>query len=136
VNIVLAGSRAIPLVSVRLIVVKLLSELVSEDPKLRILLRHPVSASPAAFETMTADIADSLSIPVQWCYPDPRGGREGTYVRDAHMTAMADHVFAFFTPDTLMEGGTGHVVDKAIDKEIPVTAYEVDETGLRWVGSM
>jgi hypothetical protein len=83
-----------------------------------------------------AHLCDEHELEVQWCYPDPRGGREGTYVRDAHMASMADHVIAFFTPNTLMAGGTGHVVNKAIDKDIPVSAYEIDEDGLRWVGSV
>ncbi len=119
------------------IVERLVAELChNDDEHVRILLRSPVGGPPAEFEALVAELAEGYGVPVQWCYPDRRGGREATYVRDAHMTAMADHVFAFFATETLMEGGTAHVVDKAIDKEIPVTAYEVDEDGLRWVGSL
>jgi hypothetical protein len=50
------------------------------------------------------------------------------------MADMADTVVAFFSPESLMTGGTGHVVEKAIDKETPVYAFEISEEGLRWEG--
>lgn len=141
-NVVLVGNAQVPRKYAeglaRSLLETLSSSVASGSKSVRILLRRPVSAPIGPFEASVAEIADDLGLSVRWCYPDPRGGREGTYVRDAHMVQMADVVFAFFTPEALKTGGTGteHVVQKAIDKEIPVHAYEIDEDGLRWVGSV
>ena len=134
-NVVIAGSTETPLTSIGKVLEILIQEMSRNNPKPpRILLRRGLHSAISPFEAYVAELARLSGLEVQWCYPDRRGGREGTYVRDAHMVQMADHVIAFFTPETLMAGGTGHVVQKALDKEIPVSAYEVDEDGLRWVG--
>lgn len=139
-NVVLVGSRKVPqeyAESIGRVLLRALRDNATEPEKpVRILLRKPRSDPPAPFEQSVAGIAAEIGLEVQWCKPDRRGGREGTYVRDAHMVQMADRVLAFFTPETLMSGGTGHVVEKAIDKAIPVHAFEIDENGLRWVGDV
>jgi len=137
-NVCIVGSHTLPISPLMGIVDKALdSLLVVGDPKPpQILLRRPLKATPGAFEVLVSIAANARGYDVRWCYPDRRGGREGTYVRDVHMVGMADLVLAFFTPGSLMNGGTGHVVEKAIDKDIPVQAYEIDEKGLRWVGSV
>ena len=132
-NIAIVGNRAVDLSHARPIVESYLSQVLPISPKVLVRSRR---SGLAPFESMVASIAKGLKIEVVLCKPDPRGGREGTYVRDAHMAQMADQVLAFFAPHTLMAGGTGHVVEKAIDKERPVVAYEIDATGLRWVGSI
>jgi hypothetical protein len=139
-NVVVVSSRKVPHKYVRsiagVLIQALLDNATEPEKPVRILLRRPITGAPAPAEGLIAEIAARLGAEYRWCYPDPRGGREGTYVRDAHMVNMADMVLAIFTPDTLMQGGTGHVVEKAIEKSVPVHAYEVDESGLRWVGDV
>lgn len=51
------------------------------------------------------------------------------------MVAGADLVIAVFPPTKPMEGGTGHVVEKAIDQRVPAYAYTFDDrTGFARVG--
>jgi len=49
--------------------------------------------------------------------------------RDYDMVEHAVAVLAFFAPDQEMEGGTGHVVQAALARNIPVEAYRLGETG-------
>ncbi len=61
----------------------------------------------------------------EWVMPDPIGGREATYVRDVEMTRRADLVLCFFSSDR-MEGGTEHIVEKALDVQTPVYSWGFD----------
>ena len=45
------------------------------------------------------------------------------------MVANADLVLAFFPVGEEMTGGTGHVVEAALAREVPCQAYAVDEKG-------
>jgi hypothetical protein len=67
----------------------------------------------------------------------PKGeGRAGTFKRDYELVEKADAVVAFFAPEQEMEGGTGHVVKAALDREVPVEAYGLDDKGeLTLIGS-
>lgn len=65
---------------------------------------------------------------VEWYSPDP-GGRDQTYRRDYELVETADEVLALFDPARVMEGGTGHVVESALLRRIPVRAYVVHEDG-------
>lgn len=63
-------------------------------------------------------------------------GRAAVFERDYTLVDNASRVYAFFSPGGVMEGGTGHVVKAALDREIPVEAYTIDDDGhLVWVGS-
>ena len=137
-NVCIVGSHTLPIPPLLEVMDKALDALrAAEGTKPpQILLRRPLHVAPNPFEIVMSIAAHARGYDVRWCYPDRRGGRAGTYVRDVHMVGMADLVLAFFTPGSLMNGGTGHVVQKAIDKDIPVQAYEIDEKGLRWVGSV
>lgn len=140
-NVCIVGSHSLPIPPLLEVMDKTLDALrsaaaVASSKPPQILLRHPREGVPGPFEALVSIAANARGYDVRWCYPDRRGGREGTYVRDAHMVGMADLVLAFFTPGSLMVGGTGHVVEKALDKDIPVQAYEIDESGLRWVGGV
>ncbi len=66
-----------------------------------------------------------------------RGGqREENYRRDVDMVAASAFVIALFHPERVMEGGTGHVVEKALDQGKPVTCYTLGVNGqLILVGS-
>lgn len=54
----------------------------------------------------------------------PGGG--SSFSRDNQMVARCSHVYAFFAPGQLMEGGTGHVAAVAIQADIPLIAYSID----------
>ena len=56
-----------------------------------------------------------------------RGGREANFERDASLVTYADRVEAFFDPEHIMEGGTGHIVEVAQRIGKPVRAWTVDE---------
>jgi hypothetical protein len=62
-------------------------------------------------------------------------GRESTFNRDYALIDGADKVYAFFEAQNVMYGGTGHVVQAAIAKGVPVEAWEITEEELRLVGS-
>lgn len=62
--------------------------------------------------------------------------RRSVYLRDYAMVRSSDRVFAVFSPERVMTGGTAHVVKAALDEEIPVEAYTFDEDGtLLFLGS-
>lgn len=70
-----------------------------------------------------------VEIPIRYCVPE-EGGREQVFFRDIEMVAAADVVICVFDEARPMEGGTGHVVEKAQDRTVPVYAYAyVTETG-------
>jgi hypothetical protein len=70
-----------------------------------------------------------LSLGKQFRTYAPTSQRAGVYNRDIGMVRQASAVFAVFSPDRVMEGGTGHVVKAALDAEVPVEAYTLDEDG-------
>jgi hypothetical protein len=55
--------------------------------------------------------------------------RGGAFVRDLALLNDADKVIALFAPDKVMEGGTAHIVNKALDERKEVEAYTVDDEG-------
>lgn len=63
------------------------------------------------------------------------GGREENFKRDMSLVSYADRVEAFFDPDHVMEGGTGHVVEVAQRVGKPVRAWTVEGEDLVLVGS-
>lgn len=94
-----------------------------------VLLRHPKTASrrPGGFERMVAKLAPILGVTVEWFRPE--GNEKGnTFNRDLDMVAHADRVVCFFTTDQ-MDGGTGHVVDAAMNKGVPVEGWWIDSDG-------
>lgn len=102
-----------------------------------VLLRHPLGKRPAGpLERTVAEMANELGFNVQWCRPAP-GGREQVYRRDFEMVEQADGLLAYFALRGVMTGGTGHVVDAAISRNIPTRAFAYDpELGmLTLVGS-
>ena len=127
-----AGSGALSLTpeTARLV----LGELESLDTDVKeILLRRPRGNYPRPFEALVNAMASQMDFRVTWFKPS-LGGRSATFLRDVQMVMAADEVVCFFPPDHLMEGGTGHIVEKALDQEKPVRAYELSPAGLRWIG--
>jgi hypothetical protein len=52
------------------------------------------------------------------------------------MVEAVDSVIAFFSEGNIMVGGTGHVVDAALMKEIPVAAWEIGRSGFYHIGAL
>lgn len=66
----------------------------------------------------------------------PIGDRSTVFDRDYRLVEGADMVVAYFDPANVMLGGTGHVVKAALDRQIKVEAYTVNDDGeLELVGS-
>jgi hypothetical protein len=99
-----------------------------------ILLRKPLRRPPRPFEGLVALLAQAMGFEVTWHAPAP-GGRAMVFLRDVEMVTKSDQVIAFFSEKDVMSGGTGHVVEKALDQQRPVRAYAIMGDQLRLVGS-
>lgn len=130
-KVAVVGNRALVLEQV---VDHLLRTLVSLPVDTVVLLRKGRKTPAGDFESLTQALCLQLHINYEWCVPD-EGGREAVFQRDISMVDQADAVVAYFAPDSVMEGGTGHVVEKAMDVDRPVFAYAPTGPGLvTWVG--
>lgn len=98
-----------------------------------ILLREPRKQERALFERNISLIAENLGYEVEWFAPD-EGGRGATFRRDYDMVESADWVECFFSPDAAMEGGTGHIAEAALNREVPLYAWSVDGGKLLRIG--
>lgn len=100
-----------------------------------ILLRRGNKTPPGRFEQLIAElIRQSGHLELRWMLPDPEGGPGAAFNRDNEMVSLADLVLAFFDPERVMAGGTGHVVETAVDRHVPVYSYAFDETEMQRVG--
>lgn len=130
-KVAVVGSRAVDL---REISDHLLKTLVSLPEGTVVLLRRGRTTPANEFEVFTQALCLQLHIDFEWCIPD-EGGREATYLRDIDMVSRADAVVAYFDADSIMSGGTGHVVEKGMDLDKPVYAYApVGQNRVDWVG--
>lgn len=73
-----------------------------------------------------AKLALTLWMDVEWFRPDLEAGKGATFLRDVELVRSADLVLAYFSTTTLI-GGTAHVVEKAIDLDVPVFAYGLSD---------
>lgn len=112
----------------------IVTTLVDLPPESEILIRKPLTRSLRPFEAMVAALGGSMGHTVTEYVPEP-GGRSQVFLRDVEMVRDADEVVAFFADGDEMSGGTGHVVDKAIDQQRPVRAYAVEPTRLRLIAA-
>ena len=131
-NVTVVGSRTLELENVAM---HLLQKLAALPIEVKVYLRRPREGEPEAFEVMAFKLCESLSIPVEWRISEP-GGRVAVFLRDSQMVKDSDAVIAYFDEDHLMSGGTGHVVECAINEEKPVYAYTYDEKGVRWAAGL
>jgi hypothetical protein len=99
----------------------------------KLLLRSGNKSEPGLFEQMIAKLAITLWLDVEWFRPDPAGGRGATFERDLELVRSSDLVLAYFSTTTII-GGTAHVVEKAIDQDVPVYAYGFTGDGYIRVG--
>lgn len=132
-RIAIVGSRSLePSGHVANVVLNELMELSAND-EIDVLLRRPRSKPINPFERLVAELATTLGCEVTWFTPR-LGGRVATFGRDIDLVSRADEVVAYFPDGEEMTGGTGHVVEKAMDQECPVRAYVVAGGTVRWVG--
>ncbi len=93
-----------------------------------VLLRRARSGDTGTMERVLFGIATNRGVAVRWMEPEP-GGRAQVYERDYRMVESADRVEAYFAVDRVMLGGTGHVVEAAWARDIPVYAFSVEADG-------
>jgi hypothetical protein len=94
-----------------------------------VLLRRPRTGLPGFIEGVVEGMVGARpDISVEWFAPQP-GGRDQTYRRDFDFVSSADRVEAWFDADAAMEGGTGHVVEAALARGVPVTAWSITKRG-------
>ena len=129
-KVVIVGSHTLDLSQA---VGPLFKELLRLPNDAEILIRKPKYEPIAPFENLVDHLAQTLNHRVYPMIPIGKG-REGVWERDMNMIEAADYVMAFFDERHVMEGGTAHVVEKAIEKEVPTSAYRVDEDGHTWIG--
>lgn len=99
-----------------------------------LLLRRGNKSPVGAFERLLYAVArQSGHLTTRWVLPDPAGGAGAAFNRDNEMVGLADLVLAFFDPEKPMTGGTGHVVETAIDRNVPVYSFTVG--GTEWTGA-
>lgn len=98
-----------------------------------ILVRRARSGRVNSFEALVADLAVRTGRTVQ--FYEPQGDDRGAvYRRDYAFVEAATYIEAYFAPDRVMEGGTGHIVDAALARECPVFAWTVTPSGIERVG--
>lgn len=131
-KVAIVGSRALEVDgNVAIHVVTLLAEL---PPDTEVLVRRPLTRPLRPFEALVSALASSLGHEVTEYQPEP-GGRSQVFLRDVELVRDADEVIALFPDGDEMSGGTGHVVDKAIDQQRPVRAYAVEADKLRLIAA-
>lgn len=109
---------------------------VTWDDNNKISIRAPMDGGASSpVETMAANLAGEVCLDTYWVRP-LRRDRAANFDRDYSLVETADRVMAFFHKDRVMEGGTGHVVQAALVRGIPVEAWTHDESGtLTSIGS-
>lgn len=127
--VVVASRKADPAMAVAYAV----EELAKLPEDSQVFLRKPTEKPARRFELAIAVAATRLGIGVRWWIPG-KGGRQATFLRDVAMVQAADEVLAYFAENAEMDGGTGHVVDKALDQNKPCRAYAIVDGSLKWVG--
>jgi len=132
-KVVIAGSRKLPEGKAPFMLIRFLGGL--PDGAV-VLLRRPYDQGklPGNFEQDVEALCDALNIPVEWHAPEPtilNPGRVSVYIRDIDMVAKANLVLLFFTTEDSIYGysGTTHLMDKALDQNIPMYAYRVEKDG-------
>lgn len=129
-NMVLAASRSVPYAPAVAAATLEMAKLPNDS---WVFLRKPTKKPASPFELAVAAAASNLGINVRWWTPGP-GGRQATFLRDVAMVEAADEVVCYFTEEEEMTGGTGHIVEKALDRGRRCRAYSIVDNALRWVG--
>lgn len=140
-NVVIAGSRAIPPGKVGRLIVGFLDAL---PPRTVVLLRRGAVTEPGQFEQMTAMVCELIGVTVEWRRVEtvvlddeiPKIGRQLVFDRDLQMVADSELVVCFTTIEQAydMESGTTALAQKALDAEVPVYHFALGKHGLVIVG--
>lgn len=125
VTVAYVGSRGLISVRLALHVARKISKLPKGSV---VLVRRGRNTELGPFERVVEACAKSLGITYFECIPKGPG-RESVYRRDYEMVEAADYVEAYFPESAVMDGGTGHVVDAALNREKTVYAWSVSEEG-------
>jgi hypothetical protein len=125
VNIAVVGSRSFPIRRGAGYIFEVISHLTPAD---KVIVRPSEGV-----DYLAKVMAEALGIEV--IVFRSVGGREENFKRDVSLVDYADRVEAFFDPEHVMEGGTGHVVEVAQRMRKPVRAWTVDGEELVLVGS-
>jgi len=128
-----AGSRHVEMGWVASPLMQLVATL-PEDTTL--LLRKGRSRPPQKFEAMVELLATFRGLLALYLMPEAGRNRTGTFIRDIELVDHADAVLVFLDPseDPFGDGGTAHILQKAVDANKPLYAYAVHHDGLQWIG--
>ena len=132
-NVAMGGSRSLVLTAD--VAKQILRHMSQLPPHTKILLRRGSSTEVNPIERLIADLSGTLDIEFEWCVPEGFG-RAATFARDVTMVERSDALIVYFDEDHLMEGGTGHLVEKAIDRDTPTWAYSFGEDGMQRIGEI
>lgn len=98
----------------------------------RVFLRRGMKGAPGSFERLVFEWCRQFNhVEPRWVIPDFESGPGAVFNRDNEMVRGSDLVLAFFAPGRMMEGGTGHVVESAIDQGVPVYSFELGDSLVR-----
>lgn len=112
----------------------LLKQLAALPAPSYVLLRRGQKTPPGPIEMLAESLCRQLEIGIEW--REPQGGsRSSVFNRDVSLVAAADAVWAYFKAERVMDGGTGHVVEKALDQDRPVYAWAPIDGEMKDVGS-
>lgn len=101
----------------------------------QLFLRRGVKSPPGRFEQLIAELVrQSDHLELRWMLPEPDSGPGAAFDRDNEMVRHSDLVLAFFDAERVMQGGTGHVVESAIDMGVPVYSFALSDIELSRVG--
>lgn len=103
-----------------------------------ILIRKGNRRPPQPFEAMVERLATFRRMRVEHAVPEIGRNRVGTFVRDVEMVDRSDVVLVFLDPseDPMGDGGTAHILQRAVDANRPLYAYAVHYDGLQWIGGI
>lgn len=124
-NLAIVGSRTFPLQKGAGYIFELIAGLKLND---KVLVRPSEGV-----DYIAKTLAEALDVEVVMFRA--AGGKELVFKRDEDLVAFADRIEAFFDPDHVMEGGTGHIVEVALRANKPVRAWTVHDEELVLVGS-
>ena len=105
----------------------------------QVIVRADAAGTPiAGVDAMVATLAKVWDIRVIPFQRDPNvSAHERGVERTKRLVDASDEVIALFTPDRVMEGGTGMVCNMAMARDKKVTAYTIaDDDSLEEVGDI
>jgi hypothetical protein len=109
----------------------LLNYILATDPVTIVMRGSAGKWAHNAFEMALHIMCVMLDVRLEVHKPEA-GGRKATFIRDIEMVESADVVLCVFSSEHPMEGGTAHVVEKAMDAGVPVYSYTCEPDSHVW----